>query len=104
MFCRCFDYYHNIWYVLHIVASLLLLAKNSKMSLIPGVYFCISLKNLRLELGTGSLYSPTFREEVFSESASEFLCEGVSRCLLLRCATGAKGHLASVLTHKVAQY
>ncbi len=29
-------------------------------------------------------------EEVFSETASEFLCEGVSRCLLLRCATGAK--------------
>jgi hypothetical protein len=42
-------------------------------------------------------------EEVFSETASEFLCEGVLRCLLLRCATGAKGHLAPVLTHKDAR-
>ena len=47
-------------------------------------------------------YSLTFREEVFSETASEFLCVGVARCLLLRCATGAKGPLASVLAHKVA--
>jgi hypothetical protein len=42
-------------------------------------------------------------EEVFSETASEFLCGGVSRCLLLRCTTGAKGHLAPVLLDKDSQ-
>jgi len=46
------------------------------------------------------IYSPNCREEVFSEIASEFLYEGVSKCLLLRCATGAKGHLAPVLLDK----
>jgi len=51
-----------------------------------------------------ALYSPNCLEDVFSGTASEFLCEGVSMGLLLRCATGAKGHLAPVLTHKVTKY
>ncbi len=44
-----------------------------------------------------NVYSLYCLEEVFSETASEFLCGGVSRCLLLRCAIGAKGRVAPVL-------
>ncbi len=43
------------------------------------------------------------REEVFSETVSEFLCEGVSRCLLLGYWTGAKRPISPIPTHKVAR-
>jgi hypothetical protein len=49
------------------------------------------------------LYLPNCLEDVFSETESEFLCEGVSMCLLLRCATGAKGRVAPVLLDKDAR-
>jgi hypothetical protein len=44
-----------------------------------------------------------FRYAAFSETASEFLCVRVSRCLLLGYATGAIGHFAPVLTYKDAR-
>jgi hypothetical protein len=42
-------------------------------------------------------------KEEFLETASEFLCEGVSRCLLEGYPTGAIGRISPVLTHKVAR-